>query len=72
MRINQKLFCTLVQHKVETLRSKHKEMNFERKNLFIGPTHDPHLQKIGVILKNEAFSVLFSQIMDDLSEQKLN
>ena len=43
MRINQKLFFALVQHKVETLRSKHKEMNFESKNLFIGPTQDPHL-----------------------------
>ena len=37
-------------------------MNFELKKLFIGLTH---LEKIDVIMKNEAFNVLFSQIMDD-------
>ena len=40
-------------------------MNFELKNLFIGLTQDPRLEKLDVIMKNEAINVLFSQIMDD-------
>ena len=65
MRMNKELFWALVQHKLETLTSKYQEMNFELKNLFIGLTQDPGLEKIDVIMKNEAFSVLFSQIMVD-------
>ena len=40
-------------------------MNFELKILFIGLTQDRGLEKIDVIVKNEAFNVFFSQIMDD-------
>ena len=40
-------------------------MNFELKNLFTGLTQDPGLEKIGVIMKTQAFNVLFSQINDD-------
>ena len=40
-------------------------MNFELKTLFIGLTQDPGLEKIDVIMKNEAFNVLISQIMDE-------
>ena len=40
-------------------------MNFELKNLFIGLTQDPRLEKLDVIMKNEAINVLFSQIMDE-------
>ena len=40
-------------------------MNFELKTLFIGLTQDPGLEKIDVIMKNEAFNVLLSQIMDE-------
>ena len=40
-------------------------MNFELKNLFIGFTQNPGLEKIDVIMKNEAGNVLFSKIMDD-------
>ena len=39
-------------------------MNFELKILFIGLTQDRGLEKIDVIVKNEAFNVFFSQIMD--------
>ena len=39
-------------------------MNFELKNLFIGATQEPGLEKIDVIMKNEAFSILFCQIME--------
>ena len=63
--MNKELFWALVQHKLETLTSKYQEMNFELKNLFIGLTQDPDLEKIDVIMKNEAFNVLFSQIMVD-------
>ena len=65
MRINKELFCVLVQHKVETLTSKYQEMDFELKNQFIGLTQDSGLGKIAAIMKNEAFNVLFSQIMAD-------
>ena len=40
-------------------------MNFELKNLFPCLTQNPDLEKIDVIIKNEALSVLFSKIMDD-------
>ena len=40
-------------------------MNFELKNLFIGFTQNPGLEKIDVIMKNEAGNVFFSKIMDD-------
>ena len=40
-------------------------MNFELKNLFIGLTQDSRLEKLDVIMKNEAINVLFSQIMDE-------
>ena len=40
-------------------------MNFELKILFIGLTQNPCLEKLDVIMKNEAFNVLFSKIMDD-------
>ena len=44
---------------------KYQEMSFELKNLFTGPTQNPGLEKIVVIMKNEAVNVLFSKIMDD-------
>ena len=40
-------------------------MNFELKNLFTGFIQNPGLEKIDVIMKNEAGNVLFSKIMDD-------
>ena len=40
-------------------------MNFELKNLFTGLTQNPGLEKIDVIMKNEAVNVLFSEITDD-------
>ena len=64
-RINKELFCTLMQRKVEKLTSKYQEMDFESKNLFISLRQDLGLEKIDVIMKNEASNVLFSQIMDD-------
>ena len=64
MRVNKELFCALAQHKVKTLTRKYQEMNFELKILFIGLTQDRGLEKIDVIVKNEAFNVFFSQIMD--------
>ena len=44
---------------------KYQEMSFELKNLFTGRTQNPGLEKIVVIMKNEAVNVLFSKIMDD-------
>ena len=43
---------------------KYQEMSFELKNLFTGPTQNPGLEKVVVIMKNEAVQ-LFSKIMDD-------
>ena len=43
---------------------KYQEMSFELKNLFTGPTQNSGLEKIVVIMKNEAVQ-LFSKIMDD-------
>ena len=40
-------------------------MIFELKNLFTGLTQNPGFEKIDVIMKNEAFNVLFSKIMND-------
>ena len=40
-------------------------MNFELKNLFTCLTQNPGLEKIDVIIKSEALSVLLSMIMDD-------
>ena len=40
-------------------------MIFELKNLFTGLTQNPGFEKIDVIMKNEAFSVLFSKMMND-------
>ena len=40
-------------------------MNFELKNLFTCLTQNPGLEKIDIIIKNEALTVLFSKIMDD-------
>ena len=40
-------------------------MNFELKNLFTCLTQNPGLEKIEVIIKNEALNVLFSKIIDD-------
>ena len=40
-------------------------MNFELKNLFTDLTQNPGLEKIDVIMKNEAVKILFSEIMDD-------
>ena len=40
-------------------------MNFKLKNLFTDFTQNPGLEKIDVIMKNEAGNVLFSKIMDD-------
>ena len=40
-------------------------MIFELKNLFTGLTRNPGFEKIDVIMKNEAFNVLFSKIMND-------
>ena len=65
MRVNKELFYELAQHKVKTLTRKYQEMNFEMKNLCVGLTQDPGLEKIDVIMKNEAINVLFSKIMDD-------
>ena len=39
-------------------------MIFELKNLFTGLTLTPGFEKIDVIMKNEAFNVLFSKIMN--------
>ena len=39
-------------------------MIFELKNLFTGLTQNPGFEKIDVIMKNEAFNVLFSKIMN--------
>ena len=39
-------------------------MSFELENLFTGRTQNPGLEKIVVIMKNEAVNVLFSKIMD--------
>ena len=44
---------------------KYQEMSFGLKNLFTGRTQNPGLEKIVVIMKNEAVNVLFSKIMDD-------
>ena len=41
-------------------------MNFELKNLFTGLTQYPGLEKIYVIMKNEAVKILFSEITDDM------
>ena len=71
-RINKELFRTLVQRKVETLTTKYQEMDFKLKNLFIGLRQDLGLEKIDVIMKNEASNVLFSQIMDDTVGTKAN
>ena len=62
---NTRINKEIVQRKVETLISKYQEMDFELKNLFIGLRQDLGLEKIDVIMKNEASNVLFSQIMDD-------
>ena len=35
------------------------------KNVFTGLTQNPGFEKIDVIMKNEAFNVLFSKIMND-------
>ena len=43
-------------------------MNFELKMLFTGLTQNPCLEKLDVIMKNEAFNVLFSKIMDGTVE----
>ena len=40
-------------------------MNFELENLFTGLTQNPGLEKIDVIMKNEAVKILFSEITDD-------
>ena len=40
-------------------------MIFELKNLFTGLIQNPGFEKIDVIMKNEAFNVLFSKIMND-------
>ena len=40
-------------------------MIFELKNLFTSLTQNPGFEKIDVIMKNEAFSVLFSKMMND-------
>ena len=50
---------------MKTLTSKYQQMNFEMKNLCVGLTQDPGLEKIDVIMKIEAINVLFSQIMED-------
>ena len=49
-------------------------MNFELKNLFTCLTQNPGLEKIDVIIKNEALNVLFSKIIDDTvgTEAKLD
>ena len=65
MRVNKELLCALAQHKMKTLTRKYQKVNFELKNLFIGLTTRPRFRKKDVIIKNEAFNVLFSQIMDD-------
>ena len=45
-------------------------MNFELRNLFTCFTQTPGLEKIDIIIKNEALSVLFSKIMDGTIETK--
>ena len=49
-------------------------MNFELKKLFTCLTQNPDLEKIDVIIKNEALNVLFSKIIDDTvgTEAKLD
>ena len=49
-------------------------MNFELKKLFTCLTQNPDLEKIDVIIKNEALNVLFSMIIDDTvgTEAKLD
>ena len=49
-------------------------MNFELKKLFTCLTQNPDLEKIDVIIKNEALTVLFSKIIDDTvgTEAKLD
>ena len=49
-------------------------MNFELKKLFTCLTQNPDLEKIDVIKKNEALTVLFSKIIDDTvgTEAKLD
>ena len=41
-------------------------MNVELKNLFTGLTQNPGLEKIDVVMKNEAVKILFSKITDDI------
>ena len=48
-----------------SINKKYQEINFELKNLFTGLTQNPGFEKIDVIMKNEAFNVLFSKIMND-------
>ena len=45
------------------INKKYQEMNFELKNPFTGLTQNPGLEKIDVIIKNEALNVLLSKIM---------
>ena len=40
-------------------------MSFELKNLFTCITQNPGLEKIDVIIKNEASNVFFPKIIDD-------
>ena len=49
-------------------------MNFELKKLFTCLTQNPDLEKIDVIIKNDALNVLFSKIIDDtvVTEAKLD
>ena len=50
---------------VNAIYNKNQEMSFELKNLFTDRTQNPGLEKIVVIMKNEAVNVLFSKILDD-------
>ena len=58
---------------VNAIYNKNQEINFELKNLFTDRTQNPGLEKIVVIMKNEAVNVLLSKIMDDtvITEAKM-
>ena len=47
-------------------------MNSELKNLFTGLTRESGLETIDVIMLNEAFNVLFSEIIDDTVATECN
>ena len=65
MRINEEIFCALVQHRVEGLNNDSNDLDMELKLLFLNLRWKPTAENLNFILSNNEFQNLFGKILNN-------